>query len=449
MQLALTSNISLQIQGLDVTQSEFNLWQSQFNRLPSLNLGITQGFNFGRSIDPFTNQFIDQRIRSNNFVLSGNALLFGGGQINRTIHRNRLSTQSNKYLFQQQRNQLSLLVAQAYLTVVTQRNVLKVAQAQTLISERQLDKINRQRKAGVVPSSTYYTAETQYYTNKSNEASASDSYQTALLDLKQLLNLSSTSAYVFDNPGVDISADTTTVYNINTVYQAALSTQPEVRVGEMNKEIGLANEQIARSALQPTLSLGFNAFTGYSSARTKVIVDQNINPKFISLLTGTGDTLNVPTSLFESSSRGFNTVPYPFTEQLIDNLSQSINLQLNIPIFTNMRNRLNINTATLNTKRAVLTDANTRNQLYKSVWSAVQQYENAKVKYKAIGKSLASSNRGFSEYLKRSEVGVGNQFELNTQQSLFTQAQINYEVAKLDLVFKKMVIEYYLKPWNE
>ena len=38
--------------------------------LPSLNGSASHGYNFGQTIDPFTNQFATARIRSNSFGLS-------------------------------------------------------------------------------------------------------------------------------------------------------------------------------------------------------------------------------------------------------------------------------------------------------------------------------------------------------------------------------------------
>jgi len=50
-------------------------------RLPAINGQYTNSLNLGRSIDPFTNQFLTQTILGNNYGVSANYILFNGGQI--------------------------------------------------------------------------------------------------------------------------------------------------------------------------------------------------------------------------------------------------------------------------------------------------------------------------------------------------------------------------------
>ena len=57
---------NLQIKQAQFTEaiSEENLQQSKLALLPTLNANTGLNFNFGRSIDPLTNQFVNQAITS-------------------------------------------------------------------------------------------------------------------------------------------------------------------------------------------------------------------------------------------------------------------------------------------------------------------------------------------------------------------------------------------------
>jgi outer membrane protein len=59
---------------IDVLQSDLlaqkagiTLNQSRENRLPNLNANANEGINYGRSIDPFTNAYIDQKVGYGNY----------------------------------------------------------------------------------------------------------------------------------------------------------------------------------------------------------------------------------------------------------------------------------------------------------------------------------------------------------------------------------------------
>ena len=55
---------------------------------PYLNGNLSHGYNFGRTIDPFTNQFVESSaIRSNSFGLSTGMVLFNGFQNHLNLRR--------------------------------------------------------------------------------------------------------------------------------------------------------------------------------------------------------------------------------------------------------------------------------------------------------------------------------------------------------------------------
>jgi outer membrane protein len=75
---AWNNNLQLRQSLLQVKQNEVNLLQSKAQGLPSLNASANHTYNTGRRIDPFTNQFADQRVLSQNFSLSSGVNLFAG-----------------------------------------------------------------------------------------------------------------------------------------------------------------------------------------------------------------------------------------------------------------------------------------------------------------------------------------------------------------------------------
>ena len=100
----------LQMQAAGVTAS-----QAKSNILPDLFGSLGHGFNQGRSIDPFTNSYINQQITYANYSLSSSAVLFNGFQLKNLIKQNNLVYEANKMDVQQTKDNVMLNVILAYL----------------------------------------------------------------------------------------------------------------------------------------------------------------------------------------------------------------------------------------------------------------------------------------------------------------------------------------------
>src|SRR5689334_3934267 len=78
VETALANNFNVQQNGLQMQADEVNWKQSKLNLLPDLNGSATHGSNQGRSIDPFTNSYINQNVNYASYGLNSSVLLFQG-----------------------------------------------------------------------------------------------------------------------------------------------------------------------------------------------------------------------------------------------------------------------------------------------------------------------------------------------------------------------------------
>ena len=67
--IALENNINLKSTNLLANTAKVNYQQSKADMLPSVNGSFNLGVNDGRSIDPFTNDFINQELTFSNLGL--------------------------------------------------------------------------------------------------------------------------------------------------------------------------------------------------------------------------------------------------------------------------------------------------------------------------------------------------------------------------------------------
>ncbi len=75
---AYENNIQIKQQELNTQFQRNSLNQSYWNILPSINGSASNNYTSGRSVDPFTYEFTEEKITSNNFSIGSNLLLCGG-----------------------------------------------------------------------------------------------------------------------------------------------------------------------------------------------------------------------------------------------------------------------------------------------------------------------------------------------------------------------------------
>ena len=70
VQRAEEKNLTLRDAQLEAELADKAHDQAYWSFLPNLNAGATHGYNWGKTIDRYTNTFAEERVRTNNFYLS-------------------------------------------------------------------------------------------------------------------------------------------------------------------------------------------------------------------------------------------------------------------------------------------------------------------------------------------------------------------------------------------
>ena len=86
---ALNNNLDIKIAGVSAKQAAQNWQQSRTSLTPDATFNAGQFYQSGRSIDRFTNQFVQTTVSSNNLQLQSSILLYGGGQVRNGIKQNK------------------------------------------------------------------------------------------------------------------------------------------------------------------------------------------------------------------------------------------------------------------------------------------------------------------------------------------------------------------------
>lgn len=428
-------NISLQQAELSNEIKKNNELQSKAGLLPSINAGANHAYNFGKTIDRFTNTFANSQVLSQNFFLSGQVTLWSGLNQYNVIKANEFDYLSGVENIKQQQNDLSLTIANAYIAVIFNEELLKISQNQFEITREQMERTKKLVAAGSQARSVEYEIRSQLALEEANFTAADNNYQLSLLQLRQLMNLDSITNFKIERPDMTSLQEKTLSTDIQSMYEKSLQTQPGVKSSEysiLSAERRLAATKGLRS---PTLTFNASMGTG-TSGLAKDIVGVTVTGLQQSGVTSSGELVYTPVTQLI-------TQPKPFADQFKSNVNKSLGFQLNVPIYNGLQTHTAIKNAQLNALNAKLSQDLTHQTLYKNI---AQAYANAKAalnNYLAQKASVEAAQVSFDYSKQKFEAGVISAFDYNMSKTKLFSAESNLLRSKYDYVFKMQVLDYY------
>lgn len=454
---ALNNNLDVQDSRLNLENAGYTLDQNNWNQYPSLNAGAGYGFNWGRSIDPTTNQFRTERINSIGLNANANMTLWNGLQIRNSIQQSKQNVIASEFELQATQNNIALFVANAFLTVVQNKELLQNSEFQMEIVKEQLDRTNKLVDAGSLPISNKLDLESQVATAELNVVNAENALTFSMLNLKQLLMIPASEPFDVEVPDVGDPQDLTNK-SPGSIYDIATGHLPDLRAVEYREQSAETGLKVARGGYQPSLSLNAGIRTNYSSAadRQRLVSDgttQTVNNPSIGYLTDVNG--NASTQLYQSPFGSFTTNDvstidgftvqdgYPVGSQLDDNLSQNVSINLSVPIFNNMQTRINVQRSKIAYERALISkqraQINVRNDIE-------QAYNNAVANSKTLQareKQVQALQEAFRVTEQRYNLGVVNSTDYQVALNNLNAAETDLVRAKYDYIFSLKVLDFY------
>jgi outer membrane protein len=435
------NSIAIKQAQLNIQSALLDKKQSQMSRLPSLNASVDGGAQFGRTIDPTTNSFDNQTIGFNRLSLSSNVLLFGGNRVNKSIQSAKTNAEIARLDGETAANDLRLNVASAYLNILLAEESLQNAKNRRALSERQLDQVNKFIKAGSRPANDRLNVQAQLALDNQAVIQAQNGVDLATLALRNLLLLPEEEEFSIVKPELQEPDESALVEaNFRTVYNAALSTQPQIKSAERQVKAAGILEDIEKARFYPTLTAFASLNSNWSSVAQTLtgfstqIIEQDI---FFPDMPDDPITISVvqPRAITEDQ---------PYWDQLDQNFGQTVGLSLNIPIYNNHSVLTNTEKARINTIRAQNSAELARQQLKTDVQNAVANAKAAKESFEAAKLSLEANRIAFDNAEKRFNLGAISTFELGNSRTNLDLAQTEFIRSKYDYIFQLKIVEFYL-----
>jgi outer membrane protein len=428
-------NIALKQGALNNQVTLNNSNQNKAGILPSLNLGAQHTYNFGQTIDRFTNKFANTEVLSQNLFASSTLLLWSGLSQYNNIKASEFSYLSGVENLKQQEYNLALNVANAFITVIFSEELLKISRNQYETSRQQLDRTMLLVEAGSVAKSVGYDIKAQVASDELNLTTADNNFQIALLSLRQLMNYDSVANFSVSKPALEIQADQLVINDIQYVYESALKTQPNIKGGEFAILSADRSFKASKGRVSPTLSMTGLIGTGYSG------LNKNITG-YTEVPTNVGDIPGYGPLIINQQVPVFGNAK-PFLEQYRTNVNKSIGFSLNIPIFNGLQTNTTYKNARINLLNARYTQELNKQNLYKAIAQAYANARAAMNKYKSSQASVDAATESFKYAEQKFNAGAINSFDFTTAKNRLFAAESNLLQAKYDYIFKLKVLDYY------
>ena len=431
---AIDNNIQVKQAKLGIDLARQNLLQSKANSLPRVNANVSHSYNFGRTVDQFTNDFITQKVQSNNFSMSGSVILFNGLRNRNSIKQNRHDLLASQWDSDRMLNDITLAIANNFMQILFNQELVAISENQVALSNEQQKVTSKLVQAGTLARGSLLDVEAQLAQDELGLLELNNQLEMSYLTLMQLLDLEYNVDFDIIKPAIQLDGEVQVLSTAGQIYDAAAANMPQIKSSSEKRNSAAVALAMAKGGHYPTISLGGSYGTGYSDARSTV---SGIN-------TGL-DTLGVTTSgegvLFPTYSYTYETTP--FKDQIDDNLNKSIGFNMSIPLFNGLQTKTSISRARIALQNAEYTMELEKLQLKEDIQRSYMDAVAALKKYRASEKAVASYHEAFSYVKKKFDVGLVTALDFNEAKNQTGRIRSELAQAKYDFIFKTKLLEFY------
>ncbi|HET9430844.1 MAG TPA: TolC family protein, partial [Chitinophagaceae bacterium] len=361
VETGIAHNLQVQQGGFQMQRQEVDWKQAKLNRYPSLNGSGVYGINQGRSIDPFTNNYINENVNFSNYGLNSDLVLFNGFSRRNSIKQYELGFEASKKDWQQQKDDITINIILAYLQVLSNEDILRQAANQAELTGSQVQRLEVLNREGAIPPSQLSDLRGQYANDQLNIIGAQESLETSKLALCRLMNIPYDKNMVLERLDADSFVGK---YEDNPVkiYETALRQFSLVRAAELREQSAEKAVRSIKGELFPTLSLNGTVYSNYSSAaRNAVFLNTSDIPSSdYVMVNGTQSPV-----IYKQNNYRYDKIGYG--RQLDNNLYTSFSLRLSVPIFNGLQTRNRVKLAKINLKESTLQNRATKTQLQQDI----------------------------------------------------------------------------------
>ncbi|QRR01846.1 TolC family protein [Dyadobacter sandarakinus] len=400
-ELLTKNNLTYQQGNLQAEAAQAQLRQTRSQIFPQIYISANQSVNLGRSIDQYTNAYIDQVYNYSSLSTGLQVPVFQGFKLQNQIRQYVLLKESAMENRTAVLNAQTVLLMQGYVNVLATNALLLAAGEQVASSKQQVERVEKQLNAGVVGTNVLYEIKAQLANDKYNEVTALNNYRTARLALFQRINIAPDDSIVFE--GLSDKNLAMPSYDARQIYDEAQKSFPELKSAELYRQSFSYQVKSIKANNYPSLVLGGNLGAFYASTNNNL----------------------------------------DYFKQLNATRNGSLSLGLNIPIMGRWVTRPRVELAKVQERLAQNTLDVTSQLLRQAIEVAVLNLSAMSDKYMAAQGQVESLDAAFKVVESKLNAGIANTFEYTVAKANLAQAQANAIEAKYGFLMQQKLLQYY------
>lgn len=360
-----------QLSGIEDTK------QAKAALFPSLVASTTQSYtNYPSS------EVTDNNSYTGTYGITAGMTIFEGGKLRTEVKRQKVQNQMDALSVEESVNDIRIAIVQAYMQCLYAADAVRINRSTAEASKAQRDRAEEMLRTGSISRVDFAQLQSQYSSDEYQIVVAGSTLDNYKLQLKQLLELDIMEEMNPAVPGVKEENVLKALPPKNEVYETALKVMPQIRRGELGIEAAKLEEKSARAGFFPSISLSASVGTGHMSNND-----------------------------FESGS------------QIWNRFNENVGPTLNIPIFSNRKNRTAVNKAKIALNDSYLEWTSLQKELLRNVESAYLDAVSAQAQYLSAREKEKYARESYELTSEQFRVGVKNTVELITAQNEYSAAQ--------------------------
>ena len=400
---ALENNLTVKQSSLTVEQREVELNTAQNRMLPSLSASANENLSFGRGLTA-ENTYSNSNTTSTSFSLGGDLPIFTGLDVYNGIKLSKLNLAAATADLEKARDDIRVQVAQAYVQILYNQEILRVAKEQSQHDAELLEQVRERLAAGKVSAAEVSAQQATLAQSRQSEIQAQGNLEISLLELTQLLELPSPEGFSIVTPEVGNVA-AILLMRPEAIYEAAVEKKPAVEAASLNLDYAKVSIDKAKGAFLPTLSLSGGIGTNYYT-----------NSKM--------------------ASDGF-------WNQLSNNFSQYVGLSLQIPIFQRFSARNQVRSAEISYRGQQIQLESVKKALYKEIQQAYYNAVNSQARYNGSSESAASALEHYQLTEEKYKVGKAGIADYNDARNNWLKAESEHIQARFQCLYQTRLLDFY------
>lgn len=391
---AVEHNHDIESNQLNVENAKIDVLTAKAARYPDVSASVGQSVS-----NNWFNSASSKSHYGGNYGVSAGMTLYNGGSIRRNIEKSENSLKIQNLSMEKNILDLKLRIAQLYIQVLYDKETIKMKEENAAASKALWDRGLEFLKAGSMSKADVAKLESQNASDLYQITNARSQYDNDLLSLKTAMRMQRDALDIL-TPEIPEERILEILPSRDEVFARAMELRPEIEIGN----IGILNSELnlkgAKMGYAPRLSLSASSGTNNSS--------------------------------------GGN-----FGRQLKNNWTNSLGLNLSIPIYSQRQNKSAVEKARNDLEQSKLEAEEAEDNLYTTIETVYLNARNSQQQYISAKKAYESARLSYELAVEQFNLGMKNIAEMEQERSTYMAAELSLAQAKYMALYNLQVLKFY------